>query len=118
MSRTCCAAERARNRRANDEVILGAQLGLVLCQPGCRAPVRRLRQLTVAPARHARRIEHLEGGRQPVEKVGDTFVVVTDRESLHDVPRGRYDVMVHMIVFEHEKNIDWDLRPGVRVPYA
>jgi hypothetical protein len=52
---------------------------------------------------------------EPAEKVGDTFVVHMDRESLNDVPLGKYDVTVHMIVFERDKEIAWDLGPEVRV---
>lgn len=37
---------------------------------------------------------------QPAEKVGDTFVIHMDRESLNDFPLGRYDVTVHIIAFE------------------
>jgi hypothetical protein len=52
---------------------------------------------------------------EPAEKVGDTFVVHMDRESLNDVPLGKYDVTVHMIVFERDREIAWDLGPEVRV---
>ena len=34
---------------------------------------------------------------EPAEKVGDTFVIHMDRESLNDVPLGKYDVTVHII---------------------
>ena len=34
---------------------------------------------------------------EPAEKVGDTFVIHMDRESLNDVPLGRYEVTVHII---------------------
>jgi hypothetical protein len=54
---------------------------------------------------------------EPAEKVGDTFVVHMDRESLNDVPLGKYDVTVHMIVFERDKEIAWDLGPDARVPH-
>ncbi len=40
---------------------------------------------------------------ESAEKVGDTFVVHMDRESLNDVPLGKYDVTVHFIVFEREQ---------------
>src|SRR5271156_2335003 len=32
---------------------------------------------------------------EPAEKVGDTFVIHMDRESLNDFPLGKYDVTVH-----------------------
>ena len=34
---------------------------------------------------------------EPAEKVGDTFVIHMDRESLNDFPLGKYDVTVHII---------------------
>jgi hypothetical protein len=54
---------------------------------------------------------------QPAEKVGDTFVIHMDRESLNDYPLGKYDVTVHMIAFEPEKEIAWDLGPDVPVDH-
>jgi hypothetical protein len=54
---------------------------------------------------------------EPAEKVGDTFVIHMDRESLNDVPLGKYDVTVHIIAFERDKEIAWDLGPEVRVPH-
>jgi len=54
---------------------------------------------------------------EPAEKVGDTFVVHMDRESLNDMPLGKYDVTVHIIVFEGDKEIAWDLGPDVPVPH-
>ena len=52
---------------------------------------------------------------EPAQKVGDKFVIHMDRESLNDVPMGRYDVTVHIIVFERDKEIAWDLGPDVPV---
>jgi hypothetical protein len=54
---------------------------------------------------------------EPAEGVGDTFVIHMDRESLNDVPLGRYDVTVHIIVFERDKEIAWDLGPDVPVDH-
>ena len=54
---------------------------------------------------------------EQAEKVGDTFVIHMDRESLNDVPLGKYDVTVHNIVFERDKEIAWDLGPDVPVPH-
>ena len=54
---------------------------------------------------------------EPAEKVGDTFVIHMDRESLNDVPLGKYDVTVHFILFERDKEIAWDLGPAIRVPH-
>ena len=54
---------------------------------------------------------------EPAEKVGDTFVIHMDRESLNDVPLGKYDVTVHITVFVRDKEIAWDLGPDVPVAH-
>lgn len=54
---------------------------------------------------------------EPAERVGDTFVIHMDRESLNDVPLGKYDVTVHIIVFERDKEIAWDLGPDIPVAH-
>ena len=54
---------------------------------------------------------------QPAEKVGDTFVIHMDRESLNDLPLGKYDVTPHIIIFERDKEIAWDLGPEVPVKH-
>jgi hypothetical protein len=54
---------------------------------------------------------------QPAEKVGDSFVVHMDRESLNDVPLGKYDVTVHIITFDRDKEIAWDLGPDIPVAH-
>jgi hypothetical protein len=46
---------------------------------------------------------------EPAEKVGDTFVIHMDREALNDFPMGKYDVTVHIIVFERDREIAWNL---------
>jgi hypothetical protein len=51
----------------------------------------------------------------PAEKVGDTFVIHMDRESLNDFPLGKYDVTVHITVFERDREIAWNLGPDVPV---
>jgi hypothetical protein len=51
---------------------------------------------------------------EPAEQVGDTFVIHMDRESLNDLPLGKYDVTVHIIAFDPGKEIAWDLGPEVR----
>ena len=50
---------------------------------------------------------------EPAVKVGDTFVIHMDRESLNDVPLGKYDVTVHIITFERDREIAWDLGPDI-----
>ena len=54
---------------------------------------------------------------EPAEKVGDSFVVHMDRESLNDLPLGRYDVTVRIISFERDQEIAWDLGPNARVAH-
>jgi hypothetical protein len=53
----------------------------------------------------------------PAEKVGDTFVIHMDRESLNDYPLGKYDVTVHIIAFERDQEIAWDLGPDIPVAH-
>ena len=53
----------------------------------------------------------------PAEKVGDTFVIHMDRESLNDMPLGKYDVTVHIIAFERDKEIAWNLGPDIPFPH-
>ena len=55
---------------------------------------------------------------EPAEKVGDTFVIHMDRESLNDFPLGKYDVTVHIITFEPDREIAWDLGPDVPVRHV
>jgi hypothetical protein len=54
---------------------------------------------------------------EPAEKVGDTFVIHMDRESLNDFPLGKYDVTVHITVFERDKEISWDLGPDIPIAH-
>ena len=53
---------------------------------------------------------------EPAEKVGDTFVIHMDRESLNDFPLGKYDVTVRIITFEPDREIAWDLA-GINIPH-
>jgi hypothetical protein len=54
---------------------------------------------------------------EPAEKVGDRFVIHMDRESLNDIPMGHYDVTPHIITFEQDREIAWDLGPDVPVAH-
>jgi hypothetical protein len=54
---------------------------------------------------------------EPAERVGDTFVIHMDRESLNDYPLGKYDVTVHIIAFERDREIAWNLGPDVPVAH-
>jgi hypothetical protein len=60
---------------------------------------------------------------EPVTKVGDSFVVHMDRESLNDYPElGQYDVTVSITVFEPDQEIAWKvlgrLRPQIGHVYG
>ncbi|MCT7659586.1 SRPBCC family protein [Mycobacterium deserti] len=50
----------------------------------------------------------------PVRKVGDSFVVHMDRESLNDFPLGRYDVTVSIREFEQDRLIAWTILGQIR----
>ena len=59
---------------------------------------------------------------EPVNAVGDTFIVHMDRESLNDYPLGLYDVTVEITAFEPETEIAWtvrgDLKPDIGHVYG
>jgi len=60
---------------------------------------------------------------EPVSKVGDSFVVHMDRESLNDYPElGRYDVTVSITVLDPDREIAWKvlgrLRPQIGHVYG
>lgn len=45
----------------------------------------------------------------PVQAVGDSFVVHMDRESLNDYPLGKYEVTVSITDFEPDRLIAWTI---------
>ncbi|GAA3599110.1 hypothetical protein GCM10022223_13180 [Kineosporia mesophila] len=53
---------------------------------------------------------------EQVTQVGDTFVVHMDRESLGDLPMGRYDVTVIITRFEPDAAIEWTISGTVQPP--
>ena len=59
---------------------------------------------------------------EPAEKVGDTFVIHMDRESLNDFPLGRYDVTVEIVTYEPDREIAWtihgQLKPDIGHVYG
>lgn len=59
-------------------------------------------------------LQSAEGER--VRAVGDRFVVHMDRESLGDLPMGRYDVTVVIETFEPDREISWSIEGTVRPP--
>jgi hypothetical protein len=46
---------------------------------------------------------------EPAHAVGDTFVIHMDRESLGDVPMGKYDVIVTITGYEQDRFITWEV---------
>jgi uncharacterized protein YndB with AHSA1/START domain len=58
-------------------------------------------------------LQSAEGDR--VGKVGDTFVVHMDRESLGDLPMGKYTVTIHITKLEPDALIEWTVT-GTRNP--
>ena len=52
----------------------------------------------------------------PVQAVGDQFVVHMDRESLGDLPMGKYDVTVIITGFEQNRAIEWTISGTVQPP--
>ncbi|NKZ10748.1 polyketide cyclase [Mycolicibacterium septicum DSM 44393] len=49
-----------------------------------------------------------------VTAVGDSFVVHMDRESLNDVPLGKYDVTVKISEFDQDRLIAWTILGRIR----
>jgi hypothetical protein len=52
----------------------------------------------------------------PVQAVGDRFVVHMDRESLNDYPMGLYDVTVIIETFEPDREIAWSISGEIQPP--
>src|SRR6185312_10846577 len=44
---------------------------------------------------------------EPVGAVDDEFVVHMDRDALNDLPLGKYDVTVHIVTYEADREIAW-----------
>ncbi|MBC7304696.1 MAG: polyketide cyclase [Nocardia sp.] len=53
---------------------------------------------------------------KPVTGVGDEFVVHMDRESLNDLPMGRYDVTVIITEFEQDAQLEWTIAGTIKPP--
>jgi hypothetical protein len=51
---------------------------------------------------------------EPVQAVGDSFVVDMDREALNDYPLGKYDVTVTIREFEQDRLIAWTILGQIR----
>ncbi|WP_063006583.1 hypothetical protein [Nocardia salmonicida] len=52
----------------------------------------------------------------PVTGVGDEFVVHMDRESLNDLPMGKYDVTVIITGFEQDTHLEWTISGTIKPP--
>jgi hypothetical protein len=55
---------------------------------------------------------------EPVEAVGDTFVVHMDRDALNDFPLGLYDVTVGIITYEQDREIAWKLQGQLEIGHV
>jgi len=53
---------------------------------------------------------------EPVNGVGDSFVVHMDREALNDYPLGEYDVTVNIIRYEQDREIAWTIEGLIKPP--
>jgi hypothetical protein len=53
---------------------------------------------------------------EKVRQVGDRFVVHMDRESLNDLPMGKYDVTVIITRFTQDATIEWMISGTVQPP--
>src|SRR6187455_2211166 len=53
---------------------------------------------------------------EPAGKVGDTFVIHMDRESLNDFPLGKYDVTVEITTYEQDREIAWTILGQIQPP--
>jgi hypothetical protein len=56
----------------------------------------------------------MDASGEPVTAVGDTFVVHMDREALHDLPLGLYDVTVTITTFVPDREIAWTILGRLR----
>jgi len=52
----------------------------------------------------------------PVTQVGDEFVVHMDRESLKDLPMGKYDVTVIITGYEQDAHLEWTISGTIQPP--
>jgi uncharacterized protein YndB with AHSA1/START domain len=59
-------------------------------------------------------LQSAEGAR--VEKEGDTFVVHMDRESLGDLPMGKYDVTVIITKLVPDEHVEWTISGTIQPP--
>ncbi|MBH0775354.1 SRPBCC family protein [Nocardia bovistercoris] len=53
---------------------------------------------------------------EDVTAVGDQFVVHMDRESLNDMPLGKYDVTVVITGFDQDAHLEWGIAAAIDPP--
>ncbi len=53
---------------------------------------------------------------ESASKVGDTFEIHMDREALNDFPLGEYDVTVHIVTYEQDREIAWTIEGLIKPP--
>ena len=53
---------------------------------------------------------------EPVEKVGDQFVVHMDRDAINDFPLGLYDVTIEITRYEQDAAIEWTILGSFEPP--
>jgi hypothetical protein len=58
----------------------------------------------------------LDATGEPVNAVGDTFVVHMDREALNDYPLGKYDVTVAITTFAPDRELAWTVLGQIEPP--
>jgi hypothetical protein len=56
----------------------------------------------------------MDAAGEPVNAVGDSFVVHMDREALNDYPMGLYDVTVTITAFVPDREIAWTILGQIR----
>lgn len=83
------------------------------------APARAVFDVLTSPDGHVRidasgMLQWAEGER--VSGVGDRFVVHMDRESLNDLPMGKYDVTVIITRFTPDTEIEWTISGTLQPP--
>ena len=83
------------------------------------APPSRIFRLLCDPNGHVAidstgMLQSADGDR--VRGAGDEFEVHMDRESLGDLPMGRYDVTVQITRFEQDRLLEWTIRGTIKPP--
>ncbi len=83
------------------------------------APPARIFRLLCDPNGHVAidstgMLQSADGDR--VRAAGDEFDVHMDRESLGDLPMGRYDVTVQITRFEQDRLLEWTIRGTITPP--